>query len=142
LAWAQALLAQAWPQGHLKAGSADGRLQVATTRAGLRVDGVLRLRGAGFESDDAGIVGEDLGGALRLDYRSAAASTRATVEGELRGGEFLAGNTYVALPSTPVGLRIEAIRQGDAGWALPRIEWRDGGVLTADASARLAPDGT
>jgi hypothetical protein len=142
LAWAQALLAQAWPQGHLKAGTADGRLQVASTRGGLRVEGALRLRGAGFESADASIVGEDLGGELRLDYRSAAASTQATVEGELRGGEFLAGNSYVALPATPVGLRIEANRQGGAGWALPRIEWRDGGVLTADASARLAPDGT
>ena len=142
LAWAQALLAQAWPEGRLKAGTADGRLQVATTRAGLRVEGALRLRGAGFENTDASIVGEDLGGALRIDYRSAAASTQATVEGELRGGEFLAGNSYVALPPTPVGLRIEASRQGDAGWSLPRIAWRDGGVLVADASAQLAPDGT
>ena len=141
LAWAQALLAQAWSQGHLKAGSADGRLQLATTRAGLRVDGALQLHGVGFESGDASIVGEDLGGALRVEYLGAAASSRLAVDGELRGGEFLAGNSYVALPATPVGLHIEADRHGTGGWALPRIEWRDGDVLAAVASARFAPDG-
>lgn len=143
LAWAQALLAQAWPQGRLKAGTLDGQLQLATpARAPLRVEGTLRLRGAGFENADSSIVGEGLGGELRLDYRNSAGLAQVAVAGELRGGEFLAGNTYVALPATPVGLRVEAARRGDAGWQLPRIEWRDGDALAASASATLAPDGS
>ena len=141
LAWAQALLAQAWPQGKLKAGTLDGRLLLASGKGALRVDGPLRLRGAGFESADASIVGEGLAGDLRVDYRSAPSLSQVAVQGELRGGEFLAGNTYVALPATPVGLRIEASRRGDAGWRLPRIEWRDGEVLIANASASLSPVG-
>ncbi len=141
LAWTQALLAQAWPQGTLKAGTLDGRLLLVTGKGMLQVDGPLRLRGAGFESADASIVGEGLAGDLRVDYRSAPALSQVAIRGELHGGEFLAGNTYVALPATPVGLRIEASRQGDAGWRLPRIEWRDGEVLIADASASLSRAG-
>ncbi len=143
LAWAQALLAQAWPQGRLKAGTLDGQLRLATpARAPLQVDGALRLRGAGFENADSSIVGEGLGGELRLDYRSGTGLAQAAIAGDLRGGEFLAGNTYVALPVTPVGLRVDAVQRGDAGWRLPRIEWRDGDALAADASAALTPDGS
>lgn len=142
LAWAQALLAQAWPQGRLKAGTLDGQLRLATpARAPLQVGGALRLRGAGFENADSSIVGEGLGGELRLDYRSGTGLAQAAIAGDLRGGEFLAGNTYVALPATPVGLRVDAVQRGDAGWRLPRIEWRDGDTLAADASAALTPDG-
>ncbi|MBK6334112.1 MAG: hypothetical protein IPF45_11730 [Thermomonas sp.] len=62
------------------------------------------------------------------------------MDGELRGGEFLAGNTYVALPASPVGLRIDATQHAGAGWELPRIEWRDGDALAAVGSARFATD--
>lgn len=142
LAWAQALLAQAWPQGRLKGGTLDGELRLATpARAPLRVDGLLKLRGAGFENADSSIVGEGLGGALQLDYRNGLGLAQVALTGDLQGGEFLAGNTYVALPATPVGLRVEAARRGDAGWQLPRIEWHDGDALVANASASLTPDG-
>lgn len=141
LAWAQVLLAQAWPQGRLKAGTLDGQLQLATpARAPLQVEGTLRLRGAGFENADSSIVGEGLGGELRLDYRNSAGLAQVAVAGELRGGEFLAGNTYVALPPSPVGLGIDAMQRGDAGWELPRIEWRDGDALLAQGSAGFASD--
>lgn len=143
LAWAQALLAQAWPGARLKAGRVDGQLRVqAPARAPLRVDGPLRVRGAGFENADASIVGEGLGADLQLDYRLAATQASAYLRGHLLGGEFLAGNTYVALPKDAVGIRIDADRQGHAGWTLPRMEWRDGSALRADASARLTPEGT
>ena len=63
-----------------------------------------------------------------------------TLDGALRGGEFLAGNTYVALPATPIGLRIDAAKQGDAGWTLPRVEWRDGDALQAGGRLAFTPE--
>lgn len=143
LLWAQALLHQAWPAAHFKAGTLDGTLLVdASPTRPLRVSGSLQLAAAGLETADASIVGEGLGGILRLDYRSTPALTQATVDGELRGGEFLAGNTYVALPGTPVSLQVQASQHAGQGWVLPRIAWRDSSALTATASASLGTDGS
>ena len=139
--WAQALLAKAWPDANLKAGELDGRFVIdATEKRPLRVSGPLTLRGIALETADASIAGEKLGGRFAIDYRTTPALSLLTVDGELRGGEFLAGKTYVALPATPVGVRIDAMQRGAAGWELPRIEWRDGEALTAEGSARFAAD--
>ncbi|HSD17344.1 MAG TPA: hypothetical protein VLC71_08825 [Thermomonas sp.] len=143
MAWAQALLAQAWPGAKFKGGTLDGALSIdAPANRPLRVSGPLRLRGVGLETADATIAGEGLGGDLRIDYRTTPATSLLALDGELRGGEFLAGNTYVALPATPVGLRVDAAKQGGAGWTLPRVEWRDGEVLQATAAMRFGADGT
>ncbi|MFT4178047.1 MAG: hypothetical protein QM612_01065 [Thermomonas sp.] len=142
LVWVQALLMQAWPAARLKAGTLDGSLTLETSKAHpLRIDGPLRLRGASLETADASIVGENMGGDLRIDYRSTPALTSLTVDGALQGGEFLAGNTYVAMPEVPVTLRIEGTKQAGSGWAFPRIEWRDGDVLQATARMQFAEDG-
>jgi hypothetical protein len=146
LAWAQALLAQAWPEAQLKAGTLDGRLRVhAPERRPLQVEGTLVLAGAALDTPDATIAAQDVGARLAIDYRSANGDTpralsTVAVDGELRGGEFLAGSAYIALPPSPVGLRVEARQQGDAGWTLPAFEWRDGDVLHATGSAAFAPD--
>lgn len=141
LAWAQALLAQAWADGQLQAGSLDGRLRVhAPADAALQLSGTLAVAGAAFDSADASIAGQGLGGHFAIDWRQGAQLATVALDGALRGGEFLAGDAYIALPETPVGLRIEARQAGAAGWQLPLIAWRDGEVLAADASATLAPD--
>ncbi|MDE2406728.1 MAG: hypothetical protein KGL91_02565 [Xanthomonadaceae bacterium] len=142
LAWAQALLAQAWPAAQWRTGMLDGRLQVvAATAAPLRVQGRLGVSAAGFETADAGIAAEKLTGSLQLDYRSAATDAGVQVAGQLHGGEFLAGNTYVSLPATPVAFQLGATRTAGAGWVLPDIRWQDGDTLQAQASARLTADG-
>ncbi|MFZ5638430.1 MAG: hypothetical protein ACOY82_17775 [Pseudomonadota bacterium] len=142
LLWTQALLAGAWPEGRLKRGTVDARLVVsAPADRPLRISGPLTLSGGGLETPDATIAAEGLGGRFGIDLRFAPRERRFAIDGELRGGEFLFGNAYVALPPTPVGLRIEAI--GDAaGWRLPAIEWRDGDALASRGEAALAPDGT
>jgi len=145
LAWAQALLAQAWPDGELKGGTLDGRLRVhAATGAPLRVAGTLALADAALDTPDASIAAQGVGARLDLDYRSAGSGATArssvVVEGDVRGGELLFGNAYVALPPSPIGLHVEARKQGDAGWTLPAFEWRDGDVLHASGSAALTPD--
>ena len=136
LAWAQALSSQAWPAGHLKSGTLDGRLTVhAPIAAPLQVAGTLTATNAGFETPDATLAGEQLGGRFAIDYRKAGALTTVSVDGALRGGELLAGNAYVALPNSPVGLHVDGRKQGDAGWQLPAILWRDGSVLVAQGEA-------
>ena len=141
IAWAQALLAKAWPEARFKAGDFDAALAIEVPAGRpLRVSGPLVLRGIGLETADAAIAGEHLGARFAIDYRSAPALSQLAIDGEVRGGEFLAGNTYVALPVSPVGLRIDAIQRGVSGWELPRIEWRDGDVLQVAGSAGLGTD--
>ncbi len=141
IAWAHALLAQAWPSARFKSGTLDGRLRLDTAAARpLQVTGTLDARDVGLETADATIAAEGLQGRFAIDYRTAPARTQVDVDGTLRGGEFLVGSTYVALPETPVQLRIEGTRAGEEGWRLPRIEWRDGEALSATGSAAFAPD--
>ena len=143
MAWAQALLAQAWPQARLKSGDFDAALAIdASANRPLRISGPLTLRAIGLETADAAIAGEKLGGRFAIDYRTAPASSLLAIDGALHGGEFLAGNTYVALPATPVGVRIDAMKHAGSGWQVPKIEWRDGDALQATAALRFGVDGT
>ncbi len=139
--WAQVLLARAWPEARFKSGELDARLTIDTpANRPLRISGPLALRGIGLETADATIAGENLGGRFAIDYRTTPALSLLAVDGEMRGGEFLAGNTYVALPVTPVGLRIDALQHAGSGWELPRFEWRDGDALAVEGSARFGID--
>jgi hypothetical protein len=142
LAWTQALLAQAWSDARLTRGQGDARLVVsAPADAPVRVAGPIALRGVGLETADASIAADNLGGRFALDMRFADTSTRIDLDGTLQGGELLAAGAYVALPSTPVGLRVSAV--GDAvGWRLPTLRWDDGSSLRIEGSAGVAPDGS
>lgn len=138
LAWTQALLAQAWPEGRIKAGRLDGRLDIAAPARGpLRIAGPLRLDGAAFDTPDGSVAAERLGARLNLDS-AIGGGERFVVDGRLQGGELLFGNAYIALQQRPVELRIEAQRgAGESGWRLPRLLWRDGRLLQAQGSAAL-----
>ncbi len=141
IAWAQALLAQAWADARLTSGTLDGRLTVETPDARpLRVAGTLEARGVGLETADATIAAQNLDGRFAIDYRRAPQRTLATVDGELRGGEFLAGNTYVALPAAPVALRVDALQSAGQGWEIPHFAWHDGDALVAEGSAGFGTD--
>ena len=136
LPWAQALLAKAWQSGRLKAGTLDGGLVVhAPSGRPLQVGGTLDIAGAALETPDATIAAENIGGRLAIDYRKTPQFGTVVVDGPLRGGEFLVGNAYVALPATPVVLHIEGRQRVGEGWQLPNIAWHDGNVLRADGSA-------
>ena len=142
VAWAKALVAQAWPSANLTAGRLDAGLAIGSEPGRpLRVSGPLRLRGVALETADAAIAGENIGADLRIDYRATPAATLVTVDGDLRSGELLMGNTYVALAS-PTTLRIDASRRAGAGWDVPRVEWRDGDVLQATAALAFDRSGS
>ncbi len=141
LVWAQALLSQGWADGQLKSGTLDGHLRVHVPEAPpLQVVGTLSTAGAGFDTPDATIAGEGLAGRFDIDYRKWPARTMVTVDGKLHGGELLAGNAYLALPGTPVGLHVAARRAGEGGWQLPRFDWNDGDALVAQGSAAFDTD--
>lgn len=143
LQWAQALLAKGWPAARMTAGELDGKLLInAGTGRPLQVSGPLTIRGLGLETADASTAAEHLGGRFRIDYRTTPALSLLTVDGDLRGGEFLTGNTYVALPATPIAVRIDALQHAGSGWQLPRIEWQDGGALNVAGSAAFGEDGS
>ncbi|MDH5824468.1 hypothetical protein QFW77_15950 [Luteimonas sp. RD2P54] len=142
LAWAQALVAQAWAGGRLAAGTLDGALAIEVPERGpLRIGGELQVAGAALDSADASVAAEGLGARIGIDYRKLGDTDLVALDGALRGGELLVGNAYVVLPDAPLPVRLEAIREGaGAGWRVPRFEWRDGPTLQASGSVAFAPD--
>jgi hypothetical protein len=137
IAWAQALLAQAWPDGRLKAGTASGRLDiVAPAKAPLRITGPLHLQRVAFDTADGTIAGENIGAQLQIEGEIGA-TTRVGIDGQLHGGEMLFGNAYVSLQQRSVDLGIEALQLEGGGWQLPRLAWNDRGILRVDANAAL-----
>lgn len=144
LAWAQALLAQAWAAGRLTGGVVDGPVAIETPAGRpLRIDAQLALSHAALESQDGSIAVGDLGARVHLDYRQpASAGALLAIDATLRGGELLHGNTYVALADAPVEVRVDARRLADGGWDVPRLSWRDGEALSLEGAAALSADGT
>lgn len=142
VAWTQALLTQAWGDARLNKGRLDGKLTVeAPDRKPLRVAGKLAVSDLGLDTPDGTIAADKVAGDFDIDYRTQASESRVAVRGRLRQGEFLAGNAYVALPASPVEMRIDATRSGAGGWRLPRIEWRDGDTLKLTGNAVLSTEG-
>ncbi len=140
LAWAQALLSPAWPDGRLTGGTFDSRLTItASQRQPLRIAGPLTLRAAALDTPDGTIAAENLGAQLDIDVRLGD-EDRVVLDGRLQGGELLVGDAYIALAQRLVALRIEATQRGTQGWQLPQIRWRDDGALSVSGSAALATD--
>ncbi len=130
LAWSQALLSQAWPAANLKAGRLSGGLDIDTAVSRpLRVAGRLGVSGLGLDTRDGSIAAEGLGADLDIDYRSASSVSLVTIDGQLRGGEMLAGSAYIALPSTPVNINLAARQAGQGGWEIPQLSWDDGDAM-------------
>jgi len=137
IAWAQGLLAQSWADARLQGGTLDGRVDVAAPSKGpLQITGRLNASGVKLETTDATIASDKLAGTFDFDYKiyDAPHPSLLSLDGTLRGGEFLAGSVYVALPDTPIKLAIRgASREG--AWTLSRIEWADDGALHVAGNA-------
>jgi hypothetical protein len=135
IAWTQALLAQAWPEAQLRAGTLDGHLDIRSPATGpLHIGATLRAAALKFDTPDGTTAGENLSGHFQVDARIFDDRTLLALDGALHGGEFLSGSTYLALPATPIALSIAAEGSNSAGWRLPRFAWRDNGVLEATGS--------
>lgn len=139
LAWTQALLANSWPEARLLRGQGDARLAVrATPGQPLRISGPLQLRDAALDTPDGRIAAEGLGANLHLDM-TLGDTDRVALDGQLHGGELLAGTTYIALGERPVELALLATKAGTGGWQLPRVRWHDPGRLRAEGALGFLP---
>src|SRR5690606_7629866 len=105
----------------------------------LRVVGRLALAGLGLDTPDGSIAAEGLGAQFDIDYRKSAGLSLVTLDGDLRGGEMLVGNGYIALPATPVAVNIAARQQGARGWEIPQLRWDDGEALKVEGSMGFDP---
>ena len=142
LAWAQALVAQAWPSGRLGAGRVDGEVRIRAS-APLALDADLAVSEAAFETADASAAGEGLQARARVGFRQPGGTAMVAVDGELGSGALLFGNAFIDLPDAPVAVRVDAMRDGpEAPWRLPRFEWHDGPALVAHGSAALTAGAT
>lgn len=139
LAWAQAMLAQAWPAGRLQGGTLDGRLTVATGPGPVRIEGPLELHEAAVDSAQGRIAAAGLDARLQLDARLGTRDDVA-IDGAVLGGELLFGSTYVSLQQRTVPLRLRATREAGQGWRLPRLHWRDTGILVVEGQAAFTAD--
>ena len=140
VAWLQGFLAGLWADGRWTGGEMDGRVDVLAGGAGIVVDADLDLREVGLETPDGTIAAAGVGGHLALDYSARGPTPVIGAVFDARGGEFLSGDLYVALPQSPVRIEVDAEGVAGGGWRLPRIGWRDGDVLVADGSATLGAD--
>ena len=144
LAWAQALVAQAWPSGRLGAGQLDGEVGIHVPgSAPLAVDADLAVSAGAFETADASAAGEGLEVRAQVRFRQPGGTAMVAVDGQLGSGALLFGNAFIDLPHEPVTVRVDAMRDGPgAPWSLPRFEWRDGPALVARGSAVLTTQAT
>lgn len=139
-AWLQAYLAGFWAEGQWREGRVSGRVDIGLGEA-TDVACTLDLDGIGLETPDGWLAAAGLSGRLSLTVASEGSQTRVRAGLSTRGGEFLVGDLYAALPETPVRVAVEARSRGDGGWSLPTLSWDDPGVLRADGRAELGAAG-
>lgn len=107
------------------------------------MDADLSVSDAAFETADASAAGEGLDMQAKIRFRQPGGTAMVAVDGALDGGALLFGNAFINLPGTPVGVRVDAMRDGPgAPWILPRFEWHDAPALVAHGSAAFAADAT
>jgi len=139
-AWLQAFVAGLWKDGKLQKGQLDGQLDVlASARAGLAVQGPLRLRDLALETPDGAIAGDGLNVDLRLVFGQKAGQRDIALDASLLGGQLLVGGLYAALPKAAIAARLRAHQAGGGDWIMPTLEWHDGAVLDVRGDAAWSP---
>jgi len=138
VAWLKDFLDGLWAEGRWTSGRIDGKIDVLTPLAGpFQVDADLNLGDVGLETPDGLLAAAGLKGRMQLKYREKGKAQDVDSHFTVTGGELLFDSLYVLFPSTPVGIRVHAQRSQGSAWRLPKIEWRDPGVLSADGGATL-----
>ena len=139
-AWLQSYLASFWAQGQWREGQVSGRVRIGLSEA-TDVAADLALEGIGLETPDGSLAAAGLSGQLSLTVASAGSDTRIGARLTTRGGEFLVGDLYAALPATPVRVEVDAVSRRDGRWQLPHLAWDDPDVLRAQGQAGLDAGG-
>jgi hypothetical protein len=136
LEWLQPLLEAAWSEARFTAGAVDATLALAADAS--RLAGSVRLRDLALDSADGSIAAAGLKAAGSMAV-ALQADTAVEVDMVLQGGELLAGQAYVELPTSAVELKLRA-QAASGTWRIEQLGWRDGEALTLQASATIEPD--
>lgn len=138
VAWLKAFLNGLWAEGRWTSGEIGGKLNVLAPKVGpFEVNADFNLDNLGLETPDGLLAAAALKGRMQVRYREKATAQDVDTQFTVTGGELLFDSLYVQFPTTPVGVHVQAQRKQGAAWQLPKIEWRDPGVLVADAKAVL-----
>ena len=136
VAWLEAFLHGMWSEGHWSDGKLSGDIAfIAPDKGPFEVRSDLKVASLGLETPDGLLAAAGLQGRLRVDYLEAGNVRSVDTLLDLTGGELLYQRLYTKFPATPVAIHVAARREGSAPWRLPKIEWTDPGVLTAQGSA-------
>lgn len=139
LTWLQPLLADAWPEATIGAGTLDGELTLdLATAAHTRVAGDVSLAGFDIDTRDGSIAAAGFGARGDVSLAIGEDDLRVETGLDVTGGEILLGPLYAALPAQ--GVRLDAAVASSGGaWSIERLAFVDAGVLTLQASGRIAP---
>ena len=138
VAWLKDFLNGLWAEGRWTSGQIDGKIDVRAPKAGpFDVDADFNLGNIGLETPDGLLAAAALKGRMQLKYREKGAAQSVDSRFTVNGGELLFDSVYVLFPATPVQINLQAQRDRGGAWRLPKIEWRDPGVLVADGTAAL-----
>lgn len=135
--WLQPVLTTVWSEARLTAGSIDAQWQVRTQDDAVTLGGALVLEGVGMDTADGRIAAEGIRAAGQAQVRLEEAATRVESNLDFRGGEFLVGPLYVALPDHAVGFGARLAGSGGERWQIESLRWSDPGAAELEASAAL-----
>ena len=133
LAWLRGVLAAAWPDGRLNAGSVAGDVALDLAVGDTRVSGRVTVKGVDLDSKAGTIAAQKLGadGSFRIDNGPVNASVM--FDGRLHGGQMLLGPLYAQLPQTAVGLHVSG-NLGPTGIAIDSLDFDDADALRVAGS--------
>ena len=138
VAWLGAFLGGLWAEGKWSGGQLAGEVTVDAPDGGdFRVGTDLQVRELGLETPDGLLAAAGLAGRLQVGYVERGKRTEVDARLQVRAGELLYERAYTQFPASGVGIHVQALRQGEAPWTLPAIEWRDPAVLVATGSGTL-----
>jgi hypothetical protein len=142
LPWLQPLLAERWQQARLTTGTLDAALELRQTAPDAsELAGPLQFTGLGLDTSDGRIAAADVDASGRMRLGLLARGTEIDVDLDLRGGEWLVGSLYAALPETAVALALGMRSTSAGGWDLVRLGWKDGAQLDVSGSGALDQEG-
>ncbi len=136
VAWLEAFLRDMWAQGRWSEAKLSGDIAFLSPDKGpFEVRSDLKVSNLGLETPDGLLAAAGLQGRLRVAYIEAGKVRSVDTLLDITGGELLYQQLYTRFPSTPVAIHVAARREGNAPWKLPKIEWKDPGVLMAQGRA-------
>ncbi len=135
--WLQGVLALVLSQPKVTAGTVSGMVALDSDAQRLRLSGRARLQALTLDASAGKVASEKL--SLAGDFRIVrdAAATHFDFDGNLHGGQLLAGSFYARLPKSGAALHLQGTQYPGGRLHLTHFEYQDAGVLVVQGSLTL-----